>query len=175
MRLVTFVASLLGLGLGAVILSTTVFRPAAAADRLPGVRIAVTRNATEDLGDRRHLLTLTIQLDSATDIDQCLGFTLDEPSAGRRMQAADGSCLRPTTGRHTVRLVFDQLTDDDLLFPDHTLVWGIPGGRFGPIFEAFGACVVEQAGTADFSLPTKNLFPSFASFGPLWSFFSFPP
>jgi hypothetical protein len=54
-------------------------------------------------------------------------------------------------------------------------VWGIPGGRCGPIREAFGVCVVDQAGTADCDLPGQNIFPSFGSFGPLISFYSLPP
>ena len=64
---------------------------------------------------------------------------------------------------------------DDLAFPSHTLVWGIPGGRCGPILEVFGVCVVDQAGTADFELPSKNPLPSFAPFGSFVPLFSFGP
>jgi hypothetical protein len=79
-----------------------------------------------------------------------------------------------------VRLAFEHLTDDDLAFPSHTLVWGIPGGRCGPILLLFGVCVVEQAGTADLELPQRNPLPTLfpiGSLGPLFSFpaFSFEP
>jgi hypothetical protein len=160
---------------GALVLTTNVFRPAPAADRLPGVSVRVTGHSTEDLGDRRHRLRLSVKIDSRTDIDECLGFTLDEPFAGRLMTPESGACLRPKAGRQIAALTFDKLTDDDLAFTAHTLVWGIPGGRCGPILEAFGVCVVEQAGTADFELPGRAIFPSFGSFGPLFSFYSLPP
>ena len=175
MRLLTLLVAVLALGFGAIVLSTNVLRPAPAADRLAGVSVVVTGHSTEDLGDKRHRLRLAVQIDSAADIDECLGFTLDEPFAGRRMAAEAAPCLRPRAGQQTGALTFDRLTDDDLLFPAHTLVWGIPGGRCGPILEAFGVCVVDQAGTADFELPTRNVLPSFGSFGPLVSFFSFAP
>jgi hypothetical protein len=160
----------LAIGIGALVLTTNVFRPAAAVDRLRGVNVAVTGHSTEDLGDHRHRLRLTVVIDSQTDIDECLAFALDEPFAARRMQPESGACLKPRAGRQTAMLTFDTLTDDDLTFPSHTMVWGIPGGRCGPVFEAFGVCVVDQAGTADFSLPTKTVFPSFGTFGPLFSF-----
>jgi hypothetical protein len=94
------------------------------------------------------------------------------------MQVDSVDCVRPVTGRQLANLVFDRLTDDDLTFQSHTLVWGVPGGRCGPILEAFGVCVVDMAGTADFELPSKTVLPSFGSFGPLFSFgpyFSFSP
>lgn len=68
-----------------------------------------------------------------------------------------------------------QLTADDLAFPSHTLVWGIPGGRCGPIFEAFGVCVVEQAGTAKLQLPSRSVLPSIGPLGSFFPLFSFEP
>jgi hypothetical protein len=170
MRPVVVLFALLAIGSGAIVLSTNVFRPAAAADRLRGVRVAVTGHSTDDLGDHRHRLRLTIAIDSQTDIDQCIGFTLDEPFAGRWMQPESGTCLKPVPGRQTAVVTFDTLTDDDLTFPSHTLVWGIPGGRCGPILETVGVCVVDEAGTADFTLPSKTVLPTFGTFGPLFSF-----
>ena len=76
-----------------------------------------------------------------------------------------GSCVQPRIRPQTVALVYEHLTSDDLAFPSHTLVWGIPGGRCGPVLELFGVCVVEQAGTADFDLPSKHVLPSWAPFG----------
>lgn len=58
------------------------------------------------------------------------------------------------------------------------LVWGIAGGRCGPILELVGVCVVDQAGTLDLALPRPSGLPTFP-FGsfPLGSFplFSFEP
>jgi hypothetical protein len=181
MRLLAALAILLAIPFVAIVAVTNIARPAAAADRLRGVGVVVTSQSTEDLGAKLHRLRLTVDVTSATDIQECLGFAVDEPFAGRRLQREGGGCVKPRSGLETVRLVFDRLTDDDLVFPSHTLVWGIPGGRCGPILELFGVCVVDQAGTADFELPSKNPLPSFAPFGsfaPLSSFgpyFSFEP
>jgi len=77
--------------------------------------------------------------------------------------------VKPRLKPQQVGLVYDQLTTDDLTFPSHTLVWGIPGGRCGIVFELLGVCVVEQAGTADFELPYHGpSFKPFGSFGPLF-------
>jgi hypothetical protein len=175
MRLVTVLGVLILLAFGAIVIVTNVARPAPAAERLRGVAVVVTSQSTEDLGDKRHRLWLTVDVSSAGDVDECLGFTLDAPFAGRRVQPESGTCVRPRAGTGTSRLVFDRLTDDDLAFPSHTLVWGIPGGRCGPILEVFGVCVVEQAGTADFELPTKNPLPSWGPFGSFAPLFSFGP
>ena len=175
MRLVTLLFVVIGVVFVAIVLATNVFRPPPAAERLAGVGVVVSGYSTEDLADGKHRLRLTVDIDSPADIDECLGFTLDEPFAGRRIEPEAGGCLRPVAGRQTAALVFDGLTDDDLLFPAHTLVWGIPGGRCGPIFELFGVCVVEQAGTADFELPKKNVLPTFGPLGSLLPIFSFPP
>jgi hypothetical protein len=55
------------------------------------------------------------------------------------------------------------------------VVWGIAGGRCGPILELVGACVVDQAGTADLELPVRSALPSFGPIGSLFPLFSFPP
>ena len=175
MRLLAALAILLAIPFVAIVAVTNIARPAAAADRLLGVGVIVTSQSTEDLGAKLHRLRLTVDVTSATEIEECLGFTLDEPFAGRRLQPEGGGCVKPRLGLETARLVFDRLTDDDLAFPSHTLVWGIPGGRCGPILELFGVCVVDQAGTADFELPSKNPLPSFAPFGSFAPLFSFGP
>ena len=178
MRLIYVLCSLPIIGLLAIILATNVFRPAPASERLAGVSVLVAGYAVDDLPNDKHRLRLTVNLSSASDIDQCVGFTLDEPFASRRFRSADGACPLATLGKHDVSLVFDGLTNDDLEFPSHTLVWGIPGGRCGPILTVFGVCVVEQAGTAPVELPNRHPLPSFGgfgSFGPLGPFFSFPP
>jgi hypothetical protein len=172
---------LLGLATGLVVLALawsvaagTVFQPAPAATRLAGVSVGVAGYTIDDLGGGKHRLHVQAAISSLRDLDECLGFTLDEPFAGRRLSPAAGTCARPRAGRQTVELVFVGLTEDDLRFPSHTLVWGIPGGRCGPILLVFGVCVVEQAGTAALELPGRQVLPSltFGSFGPL---FSFPP
>jgi len=158
----------------AIVLATNVFRPAPAADRLAGVSVAVAGYTIKPQPSDRHQLHLTVKLTSARDINECVGFTLDLPFAGRRMATADGSCARPRAGSSNVELRF-QLTDDDLMFPSHTVVWGIPGGRCGPILEVFGVCVVDQAGTADLELPAKSVLPSIGPLGSFFPLFSFPP
>ena len=158
----------------AIVLATNVFRPAPAADRLAGVSVAVAGYTIKPQPSDRHELHLTVKLTSTRDIDECVGFTLDLPFAGRRMVTADGSCARPRVGNSNVELRF-QLTEDDLMFPSHTVVWGIPGGRCGPILELFGVCVVDQAGTADLELPAKSVLPSIGLLGSFFPLFSFPP
>jgi hypothetical protein len=116
-----------------------------------------------------------VTLTSAADVNECVAFTLDQPFAGRRLQPLTADCPRPRAGTSTVSLKFEQLTDDDLQFPSHTLVWGVPGGRCGPILELFGVCVVEQAGTADFDLPSRTVLPTFGPIGSFVPFFSFGP
>ena len=132
----------------AFVLAQTVFRPAPAADRLAGVSVAVAGYKIVPQPSDRNELLLTVKLTSARDLDECLGFTLDLPFAHRRLTTTSGSCARPQAGSSTVNLRY-RLSDDDLAFPSHTLVWGIPGGRCGLILELFGVCVVDQAGTAD--------------------------
>ena len=177
MRLVALLIALLAVPFVGIVLVTNVFRPPPAADRLEGVFLTITGHSTEDLGDGRHRLRLYVEIASRRNVEECLGFALDMPFAGRRMQPESGGCLRPAAGRQAASLVFDKLTDDDLVFPSHTLVWGIPGGRCGPILELLGVCVVEQAGTADFDLPTKSVVPTFRpgeTFPPLFSFYPLP-
>ena len=168
---------LLALGaaiVAAVVLANTVFRPAPAADRLAGVSVGVSGYSIQPQPSDRSELRLIVRLTSVKDLDECVGFTLDEPFAGRRLTTATGSCARPRAGTSTVDLRF-QLTDDDLAFPSHTLVWGIPGGRCGPILEAFGVCVVEQVGTAKVELPSRSVLPSIGPLGSFFPLFSFPP
>jgi hypothetical protein len=158
----------------AIVMATTVFRPAAAADRFAGVSVAVAGYTIEPQPSDRHELHLTVKLISARDLDECVGFTLDEPFAGRRLGTTNGSCARPRAGSSTVELR-SQLTADDLAFPSHTLVWGIPGGRCGPLLELFGVCVVDQAGTARLELQSRSVLPSIGPIGSLFPLFSFPP
>ena len=168
---------LLALGaaiVAAVVLANTVFRPPPAADRLAGVTVGVSGYSIQPQPSDRSELRLIVRLTSVEDLDECVGFTLDEPFAGRRLTTATGSCARPRAGTSTVELRL-QLTDDDLAFPSHTLVWGIPGGRCGPILEAFGVCVVEQVGTAKVELPSRSVLPSIGPLGSFFPLFSFPP
>jgi len=157
-----------------IVLATNVLRPAPAADRLAGVSVAVAGYTIVPQPSDRNELHLTVQLTSARNIDECVGFTLDLPFARRRMATANGSCARPQAGSSTVELRY-QLTADDLAFPSHTLVWGIPGGRCGLILELFGVCVVDQAGTAELELPPKSVLPSIGPLGSFFPLFSFPP
>jgi hypothetical protein len=179
MRFLLFLAALPIIGLLGIVLVTNVFRPPPAADRLAGLQVAVTGYTIDDLGADRHRLNLWVRMTSPAAIDECVAFTLDEPFASRRLVPIDGVCRRPQAGSVTVQVRLDQLTKDDLAFPSHTLVWGVPGGRCGPVLEAFGVCVVEQAGTADVRLPPApgtpsfgpvGSFPPFGSFVPLFSF-----
>ena len=162
----------------AIVLATNVFRPPPAADRLAGVHVSVASYRIEDQANDRHRLWLTVTMLSTKSIDECVAFALDEPFAGRRLAPAAGVCPRPQAGTLTVQLVLDRLSSDDLMFPSHTLVWGVPGGRCGPIFEAIGVCVVDQAGTASLELPSRSVLPSFrplGSFSPFRPFYSLPP
>ena len=163
------------LGLAALVAAGRIFQPAPAATRLAGVAVAVAGYTIDDLGGGKHRLHVQAAITSPRDLDECLGFTLDAPFAGRRLSAADGTCARPRAGREGVELVFDGLTEDDLRFPSHTLVWGIPGGRCGPIFVLFGVCVVEEAGTAALELPPSTVLPSFRGFGSFAPLVSFAP
>jgi hypothetical protein len=178
---VRFVTILVGAALVfglAVVAWTTIFRPPPASARLAGVSVAVQAFTIDDLDGDRHRLTLTTTVSSVRDLEECVAFALDEPFAGRRLRAVGGDCTRPRTGRITVELVTEALTQDDLRFPSHTLVWGVAGGRCGPILTLFGVCVVDQAGTTAVQLPSTPVLPSFGgfgSFGPIGPFFSFPP
>ena len=147
-----------------------VLAPAPAAQRLAGVSVRVIGYAIDDLPNDEHRMRLTVNLSSPTDIDQCVGFTLDEPFGGRRLETLDGQCPQPRAGTTKINRAFDKLTSDDLAFPEHTVVWGVPGGRCGFVLEAFGVCVVEQTGTAGLKLPSRNALPTIGpigTFGPL--------
>jgi hypothetical protein len=167
--LVLFTALVVG-GVFAFLVGTnTIFRPPPAADRLAGVHVRVASYSIESLAEAGHRLHLQVVVTSTRNLDDCLGFTLDEPFAGRRVEAIGGTCVQPQLRPQQVTLIYDHLSNDDLAFPSHTLVWGIPGGRCGVVLELFGVCVVEQAGTADFDLPSHGpSFPPFGSFGPLF-------
>jgi hypothetical protein len=165
MRLLVLLVVVLAIPFAWIVLATNVFRPAAAADRLAGVHVRVASYWIDNLAGGKRRLKLTVAVTSLREIDECLGFTLDEPFAGRRMASITGTCVKPHSRPQNVVLTYDGLSEDDLSFPSHTLVWGIPGGRCGPLLELFGVCVVEQAGTAEFELPGKNPLPSFKGFG----------
>ena len=175
MRLLILIGSLPVLALAAIVLATNVLRPPPASERLAGVHVDVASYRIEDLPGDAHRLWLTVTITSRGPVDECIGFTLDEPFAGRRVTPATGVCPKARAGASTVLLVFERLSSDDLQFPSHTLVWGIPGGRCGPILEVFGVCVVEQAGTAAVELPSRSVLPSFGPFGTIGPLFSFPP
>jgi hypothetical protein len=178
MRLGVLAAGLGILVIGAVILGTNALAPAPAGERLAGVEVAVANLAIEDLDEGRHRLRLAVTITSEGDLDECLAFALDQAFAHRRMTTADGACIRPVAGQRIAALVFDGLTDDDLLFPAHTVVWGVPGGRCGIVLELLGICVVDFAGTADLELPSRDVLPSlgpFDSFGPIVPIFTFEP
>ena len=164
----------------AVVASSGVFSPPPASTRLDGVSVALAGFQVIDLGGDRHGLRLDLDVRSPRDIDACLGFALDEPFAGRRLTLTDpvADCLRPASGTIRASVDFDHLTDTDLQFPSHTLVWGVAGGRCHLLMQAFGFCVVEQAGTVPVELPRPPTIPSFPPIGPLpplFSPFSFPP
>jgi hypothetical protein len=167
--LVLVTALVLGGALGYLITTNTIFRPPPAGDRLAGVHVRVASYTIDALPNAGHRLHLQVVVTSLRNLDDCLGFTLDEPFAGRRVDTLGGICVKPGVRPQQVPLVYDHLTSDDLAFPSHTLVWGIPGGRCGLVLELFGVCVVEQAGTAGFELPDSGpSFPPFGSFGPLF-------
>jgi hypothetical protein len=176
MRALFLLFGAIALASGAIVATTNVFRPAPAADRLSGVSVRVASYSIDNLPGDTDRLHLQVVVTSLSDLGECLGFTLDEPFAGRRVDALTGTCIQPRRRPQTVALVYSHLTADDQIFPSHTLVWGIPGGRCGIILELFGVCVVEQAGTADFDLPSKTVLPSwppFGSFKPLFPEASF--
>lgn len=174
MRLLLVLAALPVAALAAVIAATNVFEPPPARDRLPGVRVAVESVQVDPAVGDRHRLTVAITVMSPRDLDECLAFALDQPFAGRRLTTS-GDCIRPRSVAQSATLVLASATDDDLTYPSHTLVWGVAGGRCGLVLEAFGVCVVDQAGTVPVELPSRSPLPSFIPFGSLEPFFSLPP
>ena len=171
MRFVSLLAGLVVGGIAAFVISQTVLQPPPAADRLAGISVAVAGYTINDLPGDRHRLVLSLAVTSARDVDDCVGFALDEPFANRRMTAGAAGCWRPRRGTVDVPVTFDGLSDDDLAIPSHTIVWGIPGGRCGLLLEAFGVCVVEQAGTIALDLPSQPVVPTFRpgqTLGPLF-------
>jgi hypothetical protein len=130
-----------------IMLGNGPFQPAPASTRLAGVSVAVIGFTVTDLGNSHLRLTLGIRVTSIRDLDACLGFALDEPFGNRKISDPPTGCIKPLAAPATAQLTFDGLTDDDLTFPYHTLVWGIPGGRCGLIMTVMRMCVIEQAGT----------------------------
>jgi hypothetical protein len=177
MRLLEVVVALpVAVVVGFIVLTNTVLQPPPASTRLAGVSVAVNGYTISDLGGSRHRLSLGVRVSSIRDLDECLGFTFDEPFGNRRFSDPASGCVRPTAGVTTAQLTFDGLTDDDLAYPAHTLVWGIPGGRCGLIMSALGVCVVEQAGTAAVQLPYNSPFPTIGPLGSLGGpYFTFKP
>lgn len=178
MRLIYVLCTLPIVGVLAIILATNVLAPPPAAQRLAGVSVSVIGYVIDELPNDKRRLRLTVNLSSPTDIDQCVGFTLDGPFGGRRLEPLDGRCPQPRAGTTKIALILEKLTSDDLMFPEHTVVWGVPGGRCGIVLELFGVCVVEQAGTADLTLPSQKALPTFGpigTFGPIVPLYSFSP
>ena len=178
LRLAVFVVALVVGAVGGAVLVNLLFPPPPAAVRLAGVTVEVvgfTIDQPAPAASNRHRLELTLAVSSARALDACLAFTIDVPFAGRRLDPASSGCIRPIAGRQVVTVASDRLIDDDLTFPSHTLVWGVQGGRCGLVLEAFGVCVVEQAGTAPLQLPETNPLPSLLPLGSFTTLFSFPP
>jgi hypothetical protein len=165
----------------AIFLTSPVFQPPPAKERLADVSVALDGFQVTDIDETHHTLRLDLEVSAAQDIpDLCLGFALDEPFATRRLRLTDpaGGCLRPAAGTTRASVDFDGLTDIDLMSPSHTLVWGVDGGRCSLPMQAFGVCVVEQAGTVPVELPPPPGLPSFPPLGSLPPFFepfSFDP
>jgi hypothetical protein len=170
---IILVSTVAAVALGALILVATVLRPPPATSRLAGVTVSVAGYSVTDAAERKHRLDLSVRIVSTRSIDECMAFALDEPFAARRVSSADGTCVRPLAGDRLVALAFDKLTDDDIAFPAHTLVWGVAGGRCGLLLEAFGVCVVDQAGTAPLNLPSRSVIPSIGPIGSFLPIFSF--
>jgi hypothetical protein len=174
------VIGLLAIAAVVIFLTSPVFQPPPARERLAGVSVALDGFQVTDLGDEKHKLRLDLAIASGRDLETCLGFALDEPFITRRMNATDpaAGCIRPTAGLRRTSVDFDGLTEMDLMSPSHTLVWGVQGGRCHLLMQAFGLCVVEQAGTVPVELPPPPGLPSFPPLGSLPPFFepfSFEP
>lgn len=91
--------------IGVFALTNTIFRPAPAAERLAGVTVHLVDFHIEDLAEAgKHRLRLTMRLTSDHAIDACVGFALDEPFAGRRLEPASGTCPKPVRGDLDVEL-----------------------------------------------------------------------
>jgi hypothetical protein len=164
----------------AIFLTSPVFQPPPARDVLAGVSVTLGGFRLTDLGDDKHGIHVDLAVASDRDIDACLAFTLDEPFAGRRMSSADPAvdCIRPTAGSSSVALDYDALTDIDLMSTSHLVVWGVRGGRCQLLMQAFGVCVVDQAGTVPVEFPPPPGLPSFPPIGslpPIFQPFSFDP
>ena len=163
------VASALLIAVVAILLTSPVFQPPPAKEVLAGVSVTLGGFRLTDLGGDKHGVHVDLAVASARDVDACLAFTLDEPFAGRRMKSTDPAidCLRPTAGTAVVGLDYDQLTDMDLMSTSHLVVWGVRGGRCNLLMQAFGVCVVEQAGTVPVEFPPPPGLPSFPPIGSL--------
>lgn len=174
MRLVVALFVALGLILGAVLVVPRLFQPAPAAERLAGVSVSIVRFAMTEPEPDRHALELDIEIASPTDLDVCMGFALDQAFASRRLEAqSSGGCVQPRAGSQVVALALDDLSDTDVQLPSHSLVWGVAGGRCGPVFELIGVCVVEVVDTIAFELPHDPVLPTFGPLGSFFPIFSF--
>ena len=80
--LVVLVGSVAAVLIAGFLLSATVFRPPAAADRLQGVTVTLGAFSIDDLADGRNRLDVSVVLTSPADIDECIAFALDEPFSG---------------------------------------------------------------------------------------------
>jgi len=175
------VLGIVAIAVVAIFLTSPVFQPPPARERLAGVSVAVDGYQITDLGDAKHRIRLDLAVRAAQDVaDLCLGFALDEPFRTRQLKPSDPTvgCLRPTAGSTAASVEFDGLTDIDLMSPSHTLVWGVEGGRCNLLMQGFGFCVVEQAGTVPVQLPPPPGLPSFPPIGslpPIFQPFSFEP
>ncbi len=175
MRLALVAAAALLLVVAVAFLAT---RPGpAASTELAGVSVSLAGQSVVDLPAGTHRLELVVVVSSGTPKDACLAFALDEPIKGRTVAVAgagDG-CYRPAAGSSRVALSFDALTDDDVLFGSHSLLWGLRGGRCGPILGLLGLCALDVAGTVPLSLPSRAALPSFRPIGSLFPLSSFAP
>lgn len=171
MRLVVPLFVALGVILAAVLIVPRLFQPAPAAERLAGVTVSIVRFEVIEEFDAS-LLVVDVEITSPTDIDVCMGFALDQAFANRRLKEKDDKCVAPRAGSHAFTLL-GGLTDSDISFPSHSLVWGVAGGRCGPLFELIGACVVEFVDTIDLELPHDPVLPTFGPIGSFFPIFSF--
>jgi hypothetical protein len=145
--------------LAAALLVPRLLEPPPAAERLAGVSVRILDARIRAVDDQR-TLGVDLVVESPSDLQACLGFALDQPLASRRLRPTDGGCVQPRSGTRRMTLVLDRLTDTDLAFPEHTLVWGVDRGRCGPLFELVGVCVIEAAGTVPLRLPVEPPLPS---------------
>jgi hypothetical protein len=173
MRL-AFIVALPVLLIAGFILGARLLAGPPASERLAGVSLLIVKHYLVPGTAGKQDLQVQVVVTSSRDVDDCLAFTLDQPFGNRRMRVIDpvSGCVRPKAGTTRATVLFDRLSDDDLRYADHTLVWGVSGGKCGVILPLFGICAVDQAGTADLQLSVKSPlpFPSLGSFVPFPTF-----